>query len=369
MTKKVCKLMAMLLMSLSLCACGGFKDIDKRFFVVAIAIDEPVNKDKKYRVTVRLAIPSPEEKFGANSSIFVTEERDSIAEAVRIIKSKIDKELDFGHAKALIIGESIVKSRNMKEVMDWFIRRRDIQQVGWLAVGSPNASDVIHAEPKSERLPSNMVYLLFGQTGTETAYIVSEYLFDFYRRLTERGLDPIMPIIEPRGQNQLSVNKVALFDKTKQVLVLQPSETKILNTFYQGIGKFDIRVEQDDHYFVVSAETVKSRFTIKRTAYGKPLISIKMKVVGFVEETDMTELTRKKIPELEKAAGQTVTAQALQLLKKLQKARVDPVGFGLRYRATHFDTDEAWREWQELYPDAEFEVFPDINITSTGVIG
>jgi spore germination protein KC len=68
-------------MCLSLYGCG-FKDIDKRFFAVSIALDEPEDKAKKYAVTVRLAIPSPEEKFGANQSILVTEESDTVADPI-----------------------------------------------------------------------------------------------------------------------------------------------------------------------------------------------------------------------------------------------------------------------------------------------
>ena len=36
----------------------GFKDIDKRFFVVAMGIDWTGKEDKPYLVTLRLAIPA-----------------------------------------------------------------------------------------------------------------------------------------------------------------------------------------------------------------------------------------------------------------------------------------------------------------------
>ncbi|WP_284645795.1 Ger(x)C family spore germination protein [Paenibacillus silviterrae] len=367
MKRIACKLALCIILCGGLTGCG-FKDIDKRFFAVSIAIDEPVNKERKYMVTIRLAIPSPEEKFGANNSILVTEENDSIAEALRIVKSKIDKELDLGHMKAIIIGESIAKKGEMQEICDWFFRRRDVQQIAWMGIGRPRAIDVIKLEPNTERLPSNMLFMFFGETGTETGYVVSEYMFDFRRRLTERGIDPILPVLEPRGGNQLTINRVALLDKKKQKLVLTPRETKIFNTFYQGTGKYDIRVNQGNDFFVIAAENVRSLFTIVPQADGKLKIKVRLKISGIIEETSKTHFRGDELHDLEKLAEQTVQERVQLFLKKLQQSGVDPIGFGLRYRAQNWDRQKAWDEWQELYPSVEFEVIPHVNITSTGVI-
>jgi spore germination protein KC len=57
----------------------------------------------------------------------------------------------------------------------------------------------------------------------------------------------------------------------------------------------------------------------------------------------------------------------LALLKKIQKANVDPMGFGLRYRATHPGND-AWKQWQSIYPTIKFVVNPNIQIEGTGII-
>ncbi|UJF32365.1 Ger(x)C family spore germination protein [Paenibacillus hexagrammi] len=118
----------MLILLLTASGCG-FKDIDKRFFVVTIGVDKPEDSSKKYAVYVKLAIPSPQERFGSNQALIVKEEANSITEAVRIIKSKVDKELEFGHCKTIILGEAMIHS-DITDMMDWFVRRRDIQKRG-----------------------------------------------------------------------------------------------------------------------------------------------------------------------------------------------------------------------------------------------
>jgi spore germination protein KC len=78
-----------MLSCLVLSACG-FKDIDKRFFVVSIGVDAAKDHTKKYLVSLKFAVPGPS-KDSPNEYQIVTQEADSISEAVRIIKTKLIK--------------------------------------------------------------------------------------------------------------------------------------------------------------------------------------------------------------------------------------------------------------------------------------
>lgn len=359
--------LSLLLLACSLSGCG-FKDIDKRFFAVAAAVDPADNPERLYKVTLKLAIPSPSERFGSNDYTLVSEETDSIAEAVRKIKSKIDKELDLGHLKAIVIGRKLVEKGDVGTLLDWFVRRRDVQNVAWVAVGNPTGEAVLDLKPATERLPSNMLFMSFGQVGTETAYIVSEYLFDFRRRLKERGLDPVLPIIQPRTEKQVLINRVAILDKEKQRLVLEPLETKILNSFFQGVGKYDIHVNMEGGFFVIAAENVRGSFTIHKRQ-GKAVVQLTMRIHGIIEESSVP-VVKEDLPKYERTTEEQVKARVKELLEKFQKANVDPIGLGLRYRARHTgDPEQVWKEWEQLYPDAEFEVYAHVKLKSTGQLG
>lgn len=348
----------------------GFKDIDKRFFAVTIGIDKAEDANQRFKVEVKLVIPSPEEKFGSNQFLIVTQEADTITEAVRMIKAKIDKELDFGHAKAIIIGEKLLNEGNipLDELMDWPLRRRDIQKISWMAIGKPDAFTILNSRPKSERLPSNQIFLFFGETGTETAYVVSEYLFDFYRRMKERGLDPILPVIEGREDGQFLTNRVTVFNKEKSVLTLTPLETKIFNSFYHNIAKSAIPVQTDDVYAAIDAREIRTSYWIDNTKSYKPTAMVQVKVIGVIEESKK-HIHISDLPMYERATEQILKVRITALLKKLQKAGVDPIGFGLRYRATHRTEDQDWKEWQTVkYPNLEFQVTTHVSLRGAGVI-
>src|SRR5690349_17935436 len=101
-----------------LSACG-FKDIEKRFFVVSIGVGPSKDSPNEYQI--------------------VSQEANSISEAVRIIKTKVDKEIDFSHAKVIVFSESIVKNKGNAGMYYWFTRRRDIQKIAWVNIGRPSA--------------------------------------------------------------------------------------------------------------------------------------------------------------------------------------------------------------------------------------
>jgi spore germination protein KC len=364
--KKAGFLVLCILLSSSLAGCG-FKDIDKRFFVVAMAIDQPEQTNKRYKVTIKLAIPSSSEKFGSNNFVLLSEETDSIASGIRVMKSKIDKEMDLGHMKMIIFGDKLVQKHDMKEVVDWFFRRRDIQKVAWVGIGKPDGQTILGLKPASERLPSNMLFMSFGQTGTETAYIVSEYLFDLRRRLYERGLDPVLPIIESRGDQQVRINSVGILDKKIIKMTLSPIDTKLFNSFYERVGKYDIFVPYGNGYFVISSEHVRGSYSIRDDKEG-PLIRVNIKIKGGIEESDL-HIQRNDIPQYEQQAAHAMKGRVTELLTRLQKAGVDPIGFGLRYRSRHFGGDSVWQQWTELYPKARFEVTVNIDLNSTGALG
>ncbi|PGT82351.1 Ger(x)C family spore germination protein [Bacillus sp. AFS040349] len=345
----------------------GYKDIDRRFFVVSVGVDKSEGNENKYDITLKLAVPSSETKTGSNESRMMTESAETISEAVRIIKSKVDKELDFSHTKMIILGENIVEE-DLTNILDWFYRRRDIQAIAWMAVGSPSALSVLEAEPPGERVPSNALFLSFGNFGTETPYITSIYVFDFRRKQTERGIDPVLPIIKT-DEEAFSINKTSLLSNMKQALILSGEETKYFNMLRNRASKFEIKVvKAGKPYFVFSTDKIKASFDLKTDKNNRPVISYDVHLSGIVEEAFET-LDEGKASEYEKKVKIEVKKQINSLLKKMQKEKVDPLGFGLRYRATKTGKEfNKIEKWDEIYPDVQFKVNISVEMKNVGII-
>jgi spore germination protein KC len=358
------RLMMISMVSVFLLLSGcGFKDIEKRYFVVTIGIDPAKSPQNDYRISLKFAIPSAEKK--PNEFKIISQEADTMAEAVRIIKTKVGREIDFSHAKVVLISNKVAEKKIAPHIYYWLTRRRDIQEIAWIALAKPSASEVMKVKPKAEQVPTNTIFLTLGGEGTENPYVISEYLFDIKKRFTERGLDPFMPIIEAK-KDYLEVNTVGLFNKKKLIVSLTPEETKMLNFFLQKESKGAIKIKGGGKYFLIDTQKTSGSYSIDTSNQKHPIITVKIKVKGRIEES-MFKISNHYLSDYEKISEKELNKDFKKMLMKLQKAKVDPIGFGLHYRARHFQNSD-WQTWQRLYPSVTFQVKTNVQIEDTGLV-
>ncbi|MCA0755316.1 hypothetical protein KP806_09660 [Paenibacillus sp. N4] len=251
--------MTLLLLLVALLGGCGFKDIDKRFFVVALGIDLTDNEKKPYRITLQLAVPSPKIEPGASMHQIETIDAESISEGVRMLKAYVDKELDFGHCKVFLLGEKLARS-GYEDVLQFMSRRRDIQSVADIAIGRPDAESLLKIKPVSERYPGNTLFLSFGSDGTESSYTYVESLSDFSRRAGEEGLDPILPVVMKDKKDSFIMNRTALLNKKKVKLILSPSESQLFNQIASDFVKSSMHGNFEGMPLVVSITEIHSRY-------------------------------------------------------------------------------------------------------------
>ncbi|MFJ8258737.1 Ger(x)C family spore germination protein [Peribacillus asahii] len=360
-------LSTVLALSLILQSGCGFKDIDKRIFVLSIGIDHTDNEKKPYKVILKLAVPSRSLKESDTKYTYLTKESESFSSAIRLLKTHVDKELDFGHTKVIVLGEEILH-HDLADITDFFLRRRDIQMVAWMAIGTPTAESVLKAEPASEMASSHALFNLFDQTAVESSYIISTYLFDFHRKMIETGIDPVLPVLRSsKNKKKIIVNSAALLAKNKAPIKLSPQETKLYNLMTNNIQKLDIIIKKDKLLYTVSIDTAKTNFKIITKPTHKPALKMDVTMKGIIEESNR-HINPKKLDTYSKYASKEVEKEITALLTKLQENGADPLGFGVRYKATHLHTRDTYKEWKKLYSEIAFDVNVKVSIMSTGII-
>ncbi|MDG0813744.1 Ger(x)C family spore germination protein [Cohnella rhizosphaerae] len=347
-------------------ALGGcqLKDIDKRYFVVSAGFDYSDNPAMPYRVSLRLALPSSKVEEGGAMSVVQTVDAASIAEAVRHLKSTVDKELEFGHCREFILGRKLIEKDGIDNSMQWLSRRRDIQSVSNVMIGEPDAYSVVNLKPKSERYPGNSLFLSFGNEGTEAANTVTTYLFDLYRRLYETGLDPVLPVASLFG-DAYRIDRAAMLDKQKTRLFLDPDETLLFNMTAFGVDNTIIALPDKPVNIVLAATHTTSKINL---AGGEdPVAVVNIRIEGFLEQSP-PHLLEKDWRGLEHKMGKRFSEEAEKLLYKIRDAGVDPYGFGLHYLADHHNGKGRWEKWKRLYPDIRFDVRASVSIQGSGLI-
>ncbi|RFU63712.1 Ger(x)C family spore germination protein [Peribacillus glennii] len=344
----------------------AFRDIDKRFFVVAMGIDKSNDEKRPYDVTLKLAIPSPEIRPGKANFQIISEKADSIPEAVRVMKSKVDKEFDFGHCRMVVFDEKTIR-KNQGFTINWFLRRRDIQGITYLGIGKPSARDVLKARVQSERLPGNALILSFDPTTNTSPYIMTSMLNDFYMRVREDGIDPYLPIIEPI-KGSYNISKVALFAKGTLKADLTRDETRILNELMSTDRRGQINVASGGNQLFVNVDDLKSGIQVMLPKGEKPYIDVHLDIKGFIEGSGEKLATDQELKRYEKIAGATISKRVKRVLKTIQKMEADPLGLGLRYQAKMGATEQQTKDWERIYPNMDIRVHTDLKIKGTGTM-
>ncbi|MFB4321788.1 Ger(x)C family spore germination protein [Paenibacillus sp. CR_12] len=343
-----------------------FRDIDLRLFVVSIGIDVSENNPEMHRFSFKIAIPSGDPKTGDKKSLLITQESTSIAEAIRGVKSKVDKELDFGHCKGVMYGEAFART-DISKIQDWTVRRRDMQLLMYPAVAVPTAEAVLKAEPPTERIAGNAIFLALSEDGTESPFISKTYSFDLTRRMMEEGEDPVMPVVETTEDEVLNIDKVALMDKNKVKFILTPDETRLYNLLDLRNLSTNFGTKIDGKLLEVNTDRTRARYKIVTDIRGEETIDYKIRITAILEEKeDPAQLDPKNLHKIEAQFSKELSQAVKSVLEKIQKTGLDPLGFGLRYGGTHWNNRTEMEEWAAIYPHAKFNVSVKVKIKSTG---
>ncbi|MUG67585.1 Ger(x)C family spore germination protein [Paenibacillus campinasensis] len=345
----------MLFISILILSGCGFRDIDLRLFVVSIGIDVSEKGPHMQKYSFKMAIPTGDPKSGEVKSITITQESESIAEAIREVKSKVDKELDFGHCRAVLYGEAYAR-KSIRSIQEWTVRRRDIQLLMFPALAVPTAEAVMKIQPPTERIAGNALVLALSEDGTESPFITRTFAFDLNRRMAEIGEDPVIPVIAIE-KNVLNIDRVALMDKEKVKLILNRDETRLYNMLDQRDVRTNFRTVLEGEIMEMNVDLSRARYRIVEDGEGQGEIRYNIRLSGTLEEKQATEpMNYQRHQEIEQAISKEFSKNVTRLLQKIQKSGLDPLGFGLRYAGTHWNNDTEMDQWGRLYPRIKFKV-------------
>ncbi|MEK5068392.1 Ger(x)C family spore germination protein [Sporosarcina sp. FSL K6-1508] len=345
----------------------AFKDIDKRLFVIGIGIDPSEKEEGHYKITLKISIPigSINETTGPTYT-YLSHEGETLAESIRILETHVDKVLEFGHAKIIVINEKLL-GEEIGHFMDYFVRRADIQLIAWVAAARPSAEEILKVEPSTEYAASSALFDFFDSTGTENPYIRSLFLFEFRRNYLAKGINVVVPLIETnKDQQELIINKSLVLKENKKPLELTSVQTKQFNSNYFNMSGFSYKVESEGYLMLLNIQSISMKYKII-TEKGHPRIDMKVKLSGVVGESNKN-LSLAKLDDYNKIASEEMKRKLMDLLMTLQKNEVDPFGFGLRYRATRLHEKNMMDKWESLYPEIDFNISMSVELKSTGAI-
>lgn len=366
-TKLVLGLLMPLLLFLTGCE---FKDIDKDVFVSMIAIDQSDEADKPYKITLKLYEPTSSFKQAPQPEYsYLTQTGKTLSEAIRLLESYSDKELEFGHSKLIVIGEELIKGDKNKEILDFLLRRPDIQMISWIAVGRPSAEEIIKMVPQGETAAYPELFNYFDDNGTESQYIVTTYLFQFRRNMEEDGIDSVLPLIEMNEEDShFEINKSFVLGNDKEPHELNYLNTSLFNILSQNTGMAELVINEDGEYFIAKIDSIKIKQKVKLQKDNKIHIHIELILYGYISESKKP-LKSELLPFYNQLLTRESEEKFTKFFTDMAKGGYDPLGFGVNYKSkTLHNRRMSSDEWAKAYKNAEITVSVSSRLKSTGSI-
>lgn len=258
--------------------------------------------------------------------------------------------------KLIIFGKTFTINNSIHNVIDFFIRRRDFQNIAYVAVGSPSAKQILAVNPKEERLAGNSLFMKFGQ-GSESQYSVPTKLFEMYHRSIIPGVSPYCSIIELEN-DKFVMKKIAIFDKGMLKLELNQEESMVFNLFKRKIRLGSLVLNDDTSPIGIGINENKVKIKCKNSAKeDRIFFDIKITLRGTIEEIGKLQgVIANHKPMLEEEFSKLLNKQVSSLLRKFKENKVDPLELSIVYWAHNkpYNFSEKWLK--EMFSHAQFNI-------------
>jgi Ger(x)C family germination protein len=278
--------------------------------------------------------------------------------------------------QVILIGKRILEHEDWFQLLDVFFRdMKNPLTPRIIAVDGP-ISDIMYLNPKDQPM---LPLLLRGMIDTKSAKseTVQTTLQNLHWQMYEKGVTPSISGIRLDKANRIMLTGATLLDhKGKYKTSLNTENTtllQILNKKAKRPVNLTITIPghensgpiQTDHVSIM----VQSMKTKVKTSYQQNKFRFDINITMPV---DLTELlfpfdVRKNGKELEELISEQVKKKFENLIKKIQKHQIDPIGLGLNARAHEYRKYKKVEDhWGETLSKADIHISVKIKIRSMG---
>ncbi|MBU5444880.1 Ger(x)C family spore germination protein [Paenibacillus sp. MSJ-34] len=373
MTKK---LFAVFITCLALLALTGCKDqnlIENLTLSLVIGMD--LNEQNEFEVSISSPVFNKEAKDKE-------EEFQVTSTTLRKSRDEFDKVVlgstAGGKAELILVGKKLMRHPGWATILDALYRDPKNTVTPRLVMVDGPVYDIIRLSPKDKpRLPLYLMKVI------DMAYVrnvtVRTTLQQFYRHHKEKGMTSAITEIGLKGRDIQILGTALLDDREKYKLTISSTETKLLNMMKQpGKGAFPLTLQLPEFKsslrFLPTNQLSFNTFSVKtrkkaRYDRGKFRFDVNIKMAIFLTERLFPIDMRKETRALERCIESELERQFADFIRKIQAAKIDPVGFGMYARAYAYPQ---WKkvedDWGEEFADAEVNVKVDVEIQGMGAM-
>ncbi len=353
--------------------CWDMKLYEEIGFIMQFGLE--YDKDENLLISMTSPVVSPDAKESAE--ILHTTSETLVRGSRELLRNKAGKMLQGGKVQHIFFSEDMARKEGVYQYIEVFIRNPENPMLANVAIvkGSPKEMMELNLEYTNKPRP---------------AYYMADLLRDAHRRaaapetriyrmsiLYHSGtIDPVLPYIR-YDDKDIEIIGSAIMDGDKMVGEIDVKQTMLLNAL-MGMNKhfeyiYDGKTPNENEKVIKQGIAARVRDSDRRirinTEGETPVIGISLKLTALVDEYSGENrlIINEEKRKLEETVSKDIEKQILDLLRYLQSAGSDPVGFGEMVRAYH---NKYWKsvDWGEVYGDVEFRADVKLNFEIYGAI-
>lgn len=357
--------------------CRGNMELNDLHLVHSIAIDEGSKGLIKLTAEIAELTPTGQQPKGMhNGTFFLSSEGNSLFEAARLMRTKSDRTLLWGHT-AVILFSKAAAINGINKHIEAVRRLKQFRNSTLLYVTDGNAFEVLQvAKPKGPIFSQVLRGLSQGEKST--AFTQQTSLIDVYKELVNRTHDLTIPALQvvknpiQSKKQQLQAMGLYAFQGERLIGLMGKKETK---GYLRALNKMESSVEtlSCGPNQTITFENVSNKSVIKPVvdATLKPKTHIDiyatLNITGF--ECKGAQINPEIILELEKKLNKAIANDVQQYIRYSQKHKVDLLGIGEKIHRSH---PKYWKKmqasWDDIYSNSQFTVTAHCRIDHTNFI-
>ncbi|WP_100617864.1 Ger(x)C family spore germination protein [Bacillus cereus] len=341
---------------LILTGCLQKRIIDDVQLVQGVVVDIANNK-------IKTTIVSPAQKKGNTVEVF--ENTDYTAKMARArLSLTSERPFVIGQLRVALFTKKLAK-KDIKILYDPLIRDSSIAHTVYLGLLEGSGKELFSGKYNTRSNVAIYIKRLL-EHNMQSGSVPQDNLYRSMYRYYNEGQDIFTPILKKK-KNKIEIEGLALFKKAKYAGKLDSKEMYIFKGLFEK-HKLSVHQFKANHMYVFVnniRSTPSYRIDIKNK---QPSFHIQVKI-----DTQLQEITkqvnldqRNNLEKIERAIQKELTKEGEELIKKLQKLNVDPLGLGSKLK--HEYRTFQLKEWEKIYNKVPITVEYIVNISNSGVV-
>lgn len=288
---------------------------------------------------------------------------------VRRINEKASLPVEMGQLNLILFGEDLA-GRGLSHFVDTIGRNPDVGITGKMAVVDGRAQELLTREYKKlYGSPAKYITRML-KSDIRTGNMPRTNIHLFGNDLYDPSCDPFLPLIGLE-KDYVAIRGLALFDGNRYVGHVSAEDMFVFRRMYERTdsGMYELDLSGEGQKGIANIKNINSAYSYEvRDEKTIPSITIHVNMTAQVEEySDGLNLEKQEaIDVIERGMEKEIRETGKKLTDRFQELGIDPLGLGSKVRSV--DRDWQSERWNEMYPQVQIDIQPEVRIVETGTI-